>query len=80
MKMAYSGNSGRALSTVVSPKEYCHSWKKPAMKETRRTDRQESRATIRRDLENEQKRARLVAAIQRDRKEWERLFELLNDM
>ena len=79
-RMAYSGNSGRVLSSTVRPKDYCHSWKAPSMKEARRTDRQEARASIREELELEQKRERLTAHIRRQEQEWARLFALIDEM
>lgn len=80
MKMAYSGTSGRMLSNIVSPKEYCRSWKKPAMRQARRMDRQEARRSIRRTLEEDLKREQLTNHIRRQEAEWKRLFALMDEM
>lgn len=77
---AYNGTNGGHMSNAVLIGDFCRSWKKPGAKELRRSERQDTRAEIRKVFIDEKTREVLVARIKKNQAEWAAFHRALGEM
>ena len=77
---AYNGTIGGHLSNASYLSDYCKAWKKPGAKELRRSERQEAKHLIRKEITEDKTREVLTKQIRKQQAEWDRLFALMDDL
>jgi hypothetical protein len=74
---AYIGTNGGHLSNASYLKGFCKAWKKPGGKELRRSERQEARASIRKEFTDAAQRKGLKAHLDRQQARWQELCNMV---